>query len=368
MLNFANLRKTGQGWEFENEEALEDFTWANLTQLLGLIPLKRQYMVKGQICDILAVDDNKRLVVLELKNIEDRYIVQQLTRYYDALLEEKPFNEVVDYSQSIRLIAIIPKIHRDNLTDRKYHHLSIQFLQFEFVNSGERLYLQLKDIDTEKLFHLETPLQEKDITEILSTPPKLLQKLLSSCNLEQIRVIIEIRNQILSFEQRMEEISIAGMIKYGNGKSKTSKFCAEFCSDSKGELFIFLWLPLKGLKSQKVCRARIWTDWNDKALIEGYVVEGIGSNISLSKKVILNRDKRLKKNSLGQVTYETERKDIVQYCKDINRIRGRIAKSQPVTHEEIKHIEAYIEEHDIVPYKSLKSLVDLALKKWLERL
>ncbi len=91
MLNFATLRKTGQGWEFEGEQALEDFTWANLKQLLKLTPLKRQYVVKGQICDILAVDENKRLVVLELKNSEDRYIVQQLTRYYDALL-----NDMVD--------------------------------------------------------------------------------------------------------------------------------------------------------------------------------------------------------------------------------------------------------------------------------
>lgn len=368
MLNFANLRKTGQGWGFENEEALEDFAWANLTQLLGLIPLKRQYVVKGQICDILAVDNNKRLVVIELKNVEDRYIVQQLTRYYDALLEEKPFNEVVDYAQPISLIAITPKIHRDNLTDRKYHHLCIQFLQFELTMPEKRLYLQLKDIDTEKLLYLEISVQERNSQENLPIPPKLLQKLLSSCSSEQLRVVMEIRNQILSFDKRIEEISIAGSIKYGNGNSRTSKFCAEFCSDSKGEFFIFLWLPLKGLKSQKVCRARIWTDWNDKALIEGYVVKGIGSDISLSKKVISNRDKKLKRNSLGQVTNETEWKDISQYCKDINRIRGRIAKSQPVTHEEIKHIEAYIQEHDKVPYKSLKILVDLALKKWLQRL
>ena len=368
MLNFANLRKTGQAWGFESEEALEDFAWDNLTHLLGLTPLKRQYVVKGQICDILALDENKRLVVLELKNIEDRYVVQQLTRYYDALLEEKPFKEVVDYTQPISLIAITPKIHRDNLIDRKYHHLSLRFLQFQLVMSGEALYLQLKDIDTDKLFQLEIRRQETDSTESLLIPPKLLQKLLSSCSNEQVRVIMEIRNQILGFDKRMEEISIAGSIKYGNGKSKTSKFCAEFCSDSKGHFLIFLWLPLKGLKSQKVCRARIWTDWDDNALVEGYVSKGIGAEISLYKKVILNRDKTLKKNSLGQVTYETARKDIRQYCKDINRIRRRMAESQPVTHEELKYIEAYIDEHDNVPYKSLKFLVDLALKKWLERL
>ena len=70
---------------------------------------------------IVAIDENKRLVVLELKNCEDRYIVQQLTRYYDALLEEKAFNEEIDYGQPVRLVAIAPSFHKDNFTDRKYH-------------------------------------------------------------------------------------------------------------------------------------------------------------------------------------------------------------------------------------------------------
>lgn len=96
MLSSAALKKTGTGWEFVNEAALEDFVWDNLKPLLNLTPLKRQYFVKGEICDILAVDDNRQLVVLELKNTEDRYIVQQLTRYYDALLEVKPFDTKVD--------------------------------------------------------------------------------------------------------------------------------------------------------------------------------------------------------------------------------------------------------------------------------
>lgn len=58
MLAFVNLRKTGAGWEFEDEATLEDFVWANLKQILGLTPLKRQYYVKGQVCDILALSEN----------------------------------------------------------------------------------------------------------------------------------------------------------------------------------------------------------------------------------------------------------------------------------------------------------------------
>lgn len=91
MLSNATLKKTGQEWRFTNEAALEDFIWDNLKPLFNLTPLKRQFFVRGEVCDILAVDDNRQLVVLELKNTEDRYVVQQLTRYYDNLLEVKPF-------------------------------------------------------------------------------------------------------------------------------------------------------------------------------------------------------------------------------------------------------------------------------------
>ncbi|BAY75529.1 hypothetical protein NIES25_19750 [Nostoc linckia NIES-25] len=55
-MDFVNLRKTGNSWEFATEADLEDFVWANLNQLLGLTPLKRQYHVNGQFCDILASD------------------------------------------------------------------------------------------------------------------------------------------------------------------------------------------------------------------------------------------------------------------------------------------------------------------------
>lgn len=93
------LRKSGEGWDFQNEAALESFAWKNLPGLFGLKPLKRQYRVRGEVCDILAIDSGKRLAILELKNAEDRYIVQQLTRYYDNLLEERPLSSQIDYTQ-----------------------------------------------------------------------------------------------------------------------------------------------------------------------------------------------------------------------------------------------------------------------------
>lgn len=44
--------------------------------------------------------------VLELKNVEDRYVVPQLTRYYASLYKEQPFADKLDYGKPIRLLAI----------------------------------------------------------------------------------------------------------------------------------------------------------------------------------------------------------------------------------------------------------------------
>lgn len=384
MQGFVRLRKTGSGWEFESEIDLEDFVWANLQQLLGLIPLKRQYRVNAQICDIVAIDENKRLVVLELKNCEDRYIVQQLTRYYDALLEEKAFNEEIDYGQPVRLVAIAPNFHKDNFTDRKYHKLFLEFLQFEIIETGDKCHLHLKDIDTNKVTKVKIPQLTTDTTESLPIPPPALLKLLSGCTPEQTKVILQIRNQILSFDKRIEEMSTAASIKYGNGKSKQSKLCAEFGSDSKGSILIFLWLPRKGLTSKIISRARIWTDWNGEALIEGYVSEGIGTTINSRKRVIANRHKKLKELLAKNQTYYSNRNFFRQDAKDINAIKKKLSNLQPVTHEEMQYFDEgsqpltneelqSIKEEDIgfeyeTPYLSLDSLVNLALKKWLERL
>ncbi len=247
MLTCVNLKKTVQGWKFESEAALEDFVWANLKELLELIPLKRQYYVKGQVCDILALGENKQLVVLELKNGEDRYIVQQLTRYYDALREDKLFKEEIDYEQPIGLLAIAPSFHRDNFTDRKYNPLTVQFLRFEVLVDGEKLYLQLKDIDSGKVSQLEIPHQQNSADNIPS-PPRALLNLLSKFYDNDSRVLLKIRQKLLSFDKRMQETSASGIISYGKGKSKP---CAEIYGkkelhprESLPRPFMILYLPI----------------------------------------------------------------------------------------------------------------------------
>ena len=270
MQGFVRLRKTGSGWEFESEIDLEDFVWANLQQLLGLIPLKRQYRVNAQICDIVAIDENKRLVVLELKNCEDRYVVQQLTRYYDALLEEKAFNEEIDYGQPVRLVAIAPNFHKDNFTDRKYSHLSIELFQFAITADGEKFYLQFKDIN-DNISQLEIYFQEKASTENVTLPPRKLLNFLSKCDRssdKERKNVLKIRQKILSFDSRMQEFVQANKIEYGKSKNQ---ICAEFYLGKSFYGFqnrpnLFLRLPEPDpyyRRRQSILRMHIWTeeDW-----------------------------------------------------------------------------------------------------------
>ncbi|MBE8969632.1 DUF91 domain-containing protein [Nostocales cyanobacterium LEGE 12452] len=375
-----NLIKTGNSWKFATEADLEDFVWANLKELFGLIPLKRQYYVNGQICDILALRENKQLVVLELKNAEDRYIVQQLTRYYDALQEVKPLEDEIDYQQHITLIAIKPNFHRDNFIDKKYHHLSIDFFEFTILSEEFNYYLQIKNLGNEKVSKIEIPHQNRQRNEDIPPPSRGLINRLAKCSSEQQEGIWKIRQKVLSFDKRMEEISSGVSFKYGNGNSQTSKFCAEFYFDSKGIPIIFLWLGLKNNKSDRISRARIWTDWQGNALLEGYVTSGIGEEITSYKKLISNRIAKLHTiiNREQKMLYATDFKYIQQYCKDSNRVMRKLNNNEPIIYEEYKLLEVDIERYavgikgyvvfDFGDYEPLNGFVDVALEKWLKRL
>lgn len=361
-----NLIKTGNSWKFASEADLEDFVWANLKELFGLIPLKRQYYVNGQICDILALGEKKQLVVLELKNSEDRYIVQQLTRYYDALQEVKPLEDEIDYQKTISLIAIKPNFHRDNFIDKKYHHLSIDFFEFAVLVDEYKYYFQIKNLHTEKVSKIKINHQDRERNEDIPPPSRGLMNRLTKCSSEQQEGILKIRQKVLSFDKRMEEISSGVSFKYGNGNSKTNKFCAEFYFDSKGIPIIFLWLGLKNNTSDRISRARIWTDWEGNALLEGYVPSGVGEKITSYKKVIFNRAEKL--HTIGNKddkSFAEKHKYLRQYYKDRNRILRKLNNNEPIMYEEYRLLEF---EFDFGGYELLNGFVDIALEKWLKRL
>ena len=239
------LRKTAQGWEFASEQALEDFVWNHLEALLRVRPFQRQFAAMGEICDILALGAERQLVIIELKNTEYRHIVQQLTRYYSNLVEERPFSDVIDYEQPVRLIAISPSFHRHSHIDREYSRLSFEFIEAT-VQKSDQFTLELRSEQDKRLLgQLALPYKEPELNyqaEALAEVPELLLKWLGACSATEQQQLLRTREQILGFDSRMQETVAGKSIQYGTSKTK---LCAEVLfSRSEQRPILFLWLTL----------------------------------------------------------------------------------------------------------------------------
>jgi len=333
----AMLEKIEGKWKFESEADLENFVWTHLESLLGLKPLKRQYSAKGEWCDILALTENRQLVILELKNTEDRYVVQQLTRYYDNLLEEKAFETEIDYRLPIRLVAITPSFHRHNFLDQKHHKLDFEFLLFEVIQERNQLYLSLKKRNQELISRLRIPYPEEKIIDeaeniassiTIPPTPKALQKALKNESTEKQNIILKIREKILRFDERIGEKSTAVTTTYGKKKVNDqlvtipSKFCVGFQKPSSSpNLELFLYLPFPNSPKKKILKMIIRTaDW--------LTVSGV--DLPYQEK----RDHQAPEQPLG----------IEYYLRMYERATGKSAKST-----------------------SLDALIDMALEEWRER-
>ncbi len=259
-MDVSALIKTNEGWKFSTERDLEDFVWNHLEHLFNFCPLKRQYISRSEICDILAVRKDKQLAILELKNFEDRYIVQQLTRYYDSLIDEKPFADKLDFDLSIQLFAIAPTFHRHNLVDCKYSNLSFTFLCFEITQNAKQLYFSLKDLDGFEFSKLTIPYPSEYVIDTpketvslraIPKPSKAFQKVLDEQLSEHRERILQIRQKFLRFDERIGELNTAVTVRYGLKKGKdelhTGKQFAEFYSEFFKGIFhglhLYLWLP-----------------------------------------------------------------------------------------------------------------------------
>ena len=201
MIGGVALHKNSGSWGFASEAALEKFVWSNLQDIFGFTPLKQQYVSGGEICDILAMGKSNELVILELKNVEDRYLIQQLTRYYTNVLEERPFSQNVDYSQSVRLIGIAPSYHRHNLIDRDHSRLSFELLEFSIVEDNSNFFFILNQLSEEpnsKRFLIPyQPIETLRCDEI-DAPPELLIKWLGGCTTSEQEGFLQMRHRILA--------------------------------------------------------------------------------------------------------------------------------------------------------------------------
>lgn len=285
----VSLHQSANGWQFVSEAALEKFVWEKLKQLFHVVPLKQQYISNGEICDILAVDSDGTLVILELKNVEDRYLIQQLTRYYANLLEEQPFSDKVNYSLPVRLIALSPSYHRHNLIDRQYSRLTFELFQFSVVEDERTYHFLLRKLEEEfPCQQVSIPYQPLEIstTEKIPEPPELLIKWLSGCSKEEQEGFLLVRRNILTCSQRMKETLDKRIIHYGSGKTR---LCAEICFQQKSQKpILFLWLPtpssylLRSSRKLMIGRLRVWTNGETITHV-GYVPEGFGKMKTMSE-------------------------------------------------------------------------------------
>jgi RecB family endonuclease NucS len=359
MLAGAALRKTSLGWEFTSEAALEDFVWDNLPQLLELTPLKRQHPELGEYCDILAVDHTKKLTIIELKNTEDRYVVQQLTRYYDNLINAKTFSAQIDYEKPVRLIAIAPSFHRHNLIDRKYTKLIVDFLQVTVIQVNDNFHLQLQDIDTRQVWAIPIPYQELNLSTIsqdIPQPPQQLLDWLGSCTGDEQQAIIKLREKILSFDARIkEEIEGKNTIRYGRSKTKP---VAEICFYKKtNKPVVFLWMPTPSSSrfSQKevIGRLRLWMNGAIVTHV-GHIPEGFGKMKLESEWNAIPQGKRLRAFH-SSFSY-----------KSFTPVETLIYKNAMVG--DPPEAMGFAPPMAIANHESLECLADLALAKWRSRI
>jgi Endonuclease NucS len=298
-------------WQFQSEAALEDLVWSQLNSLFGFQPLARQYSIDHQVCDILSVTPARQLAILELKNVEDRYVVQQLTRYYDAVLTEKPFANQIDYFLPTRLVALAPQFHSHNLIDQQYHRLSLELWTFRVLQDQGEFYFEWRS-QTSDLAHRspilshfhhyliekQTLMSEAPVTLQNTCPPKSLQKLMEGLpELDQRNTLLAVRDRILTFDQRMAEVGRTTTTSYGLRKGKDElfkgKLCAEFVSRRLSyvpRLMLYLpypkrefggsgrtYLPEK-VKGFTWAEARYQSEWDVSSALEIYFFLGKSRN------------------------------------------------------------------------------------------
>lgn len=223
------------------------------------------------------------MFIIELKNEEDRYVVSQLTRYYSALFEEKPFSDSeVDYKQPIELIAIAPNFHRDNFTDQKHSILPISFIEFSIVQDSEKFYFLLKHIDKSEVIAKREILAKNENHNInIPEPPRVLLNLLKDSSELERKSILSLRESIFNYHPKIKEFAKNKHLLYGSTENKT---CVEFRYDETRKIIaLFLWLPHKTSRSLSskiiVARMRIWHDWQTVSDV-GHVPKGNSRMIS----------------------------------------------------------------------------------------
>ena len=277
-LILPRFRVYGESAEFETERHLEWFFWYTVLPKIGLKPLKSQHTCREGICDILAKGNQNQLVIIELKNVEDSHVIEQITAYFDALIEEKPFSEQIDYTKPIELYTVCPTYRNRTVTTLKHHKLKFTLLSYAVKSSSQGFIFTLYEWLTKtEIAKIDIPRSaEIEPTINLPDPPKAFVNLLGNCSENEKKWAIEIRDQIYQLSQslnyRIYEKPDGKWVRFERNKQNP---IAEIGWENKREsLAVYLWLPFVTINGQWNMKARARDSYKRTAMMRLWIVDG----------------------------------------------------------------------------------------------
>ncbi len=138
----------------------------------GLIVLKHQFITRTGPLDLLCVDSDDRLVVAELKVVQDDFALLQAFRYYDyvnenrdAIIRQIPEQEI--RSVSPRLMLVAPTFSEDMKTIAKYvtdpQVELFRYLCFELEDDKRELFCEQVEVGAPSV-----PIESKTIDDLVN--------------------------------------------------------------------------------------------------------------------------------------------------------------------------------------------------------
>lgn len=146
------LRQSKGKFLFKSESLLEEFIWLHLGSLLNLTKVKKQHIINKQNrADILGVNSLGNLAILELKKGGDKGSIDQLIRYKNNLINDRPQTSEfykVDFNKDFLLIAVASYFSDSTITyaETKIPGCLLLTYQVKKTLNGE-YYLILINID-----------------------------------------------------------------------------------------------------------------------------------------------------------------------------------------------------------------------------
>ncbi|MBD2740122.1 hypothetical protein [Coleofasciculus sp. FACHB-1120] len=270
---------------FKSEALLEEFIWLHLSSLLNLTHLKKQHIINKQNrADILGMNSLGRLAILEIKKGGDKGSIDQLIRYKDNLINNRPqtpeFSKV-DFNKDFILIAVASSFSDSTITyaESKIPGCLLLTYQVKKTLAGE-YYLILKNIDNTVLSQVKVEVFEDSLFDSL---PSFMQAYL----LEKPQVRENVLKMIQTIQSYSSDIRFDSYASYSQdnvskkivfakynkqGQVPKDKTCAFFSYDyglnfPTGKLSLEVYLPTVDINPRTYKRTKkvdgIYVETND---------------------------------------------------------------------------------------------------------